>query len=403
MHRLLTGWRPHVLLTLLTALFLVPGLLSPQPNGGAEEAFIAMTRALALHQAEPVASPGAHWLGLASLHATGSLLSDALWPHRLPSALCVLLAVLILHQTGRILLNRPLALVGAALFAATLALGEAGVQAGAAAPGLAAGLALIQVLVRAYHQANGGPRLSLWQCHGFWLLLGLTLLTQGLGWPLVALALAGVLALRPKGVGRAGLGWLVPLRPFPGVLFLAALVAPWLATLPEGALAQALWPGKAFSPALLALPALAWPGWIFAYPAVKRLWAERADPANAALGAWALSGLVLAPILPAVGMAAFAWTAPLCLATAAALFAVRDGTYALFPKPASLTVVGLWAVVAALAISQLAQDPEATATIGAATAALSGVYALALVWRGLYLNAAMAGILCALVLRLGGY
>jgi hypothetical protein len=403
MYRLLTGWRPHALLTLLTALFLAHGLISPLPNGGGEEAFVAVTQALALHQMEPVASPAAHWLGLLSLHATGSLLSDSLWPHRLPSALGVLLAVLILHQTGRVLLNRPLALVAAVLFSATLALGEVGVQAGATAPGLAVGLALIHVLVRAFHQANGGPPLALWQCHGFWILLGLALLTQGLAWPLVGLVTAGLLALRPKGVARTGAGWLVPLRPFPGVIFLAALVAPWLATLPDGALGQALWPGEPLSVALIALPALAWPCWIFAYPAIRRLWAERADPANAALGHWLIAGLVLTPILPAAETGVFAWSAPLCLATAAALFAVRDGTYDLFPKPASLTVVGLWAVIAALAISQLAQSPGSVAIVGAATGALAGVYALALVWRGLYLNAAMAGVLCALVLRLGGY
>jgi hypothetical protein len=403
MYRLLAGWRPHLVLTLLTLLMLAPALLDPMPRTEAEGAFIAATRALAHAGVEPVGAPGAHWLGLAALHATGTLLTDVVWPHRLPSVLCVILAVLMVHQTGRVLLNKPIALVGSALFAAALALGEAGAQAGATAPALAAGLTLIYIVVRAFHQANGGPPLAVWQCHAFWIVLGLALLTQGLAWPAIALGLTIPLAARRRGVARQGLAWLMPLRPFPGVVFLAALVAPWLASLPDGTLAEALWPGAPLSPALVALPALAWPCWLFAYPAGRRLWEERADPANLALGAWLVSGLILTPVLPDPGAAALAWAAPLALATGAALFAVRDGTYALFPKPLSLSVVGLWAVLAALAISQLAEMPGTTAIVAAATAALAAAYALILVWRGHYINAAMTGVLCALVLRLGGY
>ncbi|ABC23875.1 ArnT family glycosyltransferase [Rhodospirillum rubrum] len=396
MHRLITRWHPFALLTLLSLALLLPAVLGA-PLGFDEARFLDDTRTLAGGGSEPIATPGAHWLGLLVLWAGGE--GAPLWGTRLPDLLCAVLGVLVVHDIGRTVFNKKIALVAGALFAASLALDGIGTRAGAGAPGALAGLALMDLLMRLHLQAKGGAPMALWMAHGFWFVLGAALLTQGLAWPLLAVAFLALISAE-----RRSLGWLVPLRPFPGVIFLAAVIGPWLAALPEGTLGTALWPPMAGEPALVAPTALLvlWPTALFAAPALGRLWNERADPANSGLAAWLIGAIGLIALHDTAALAALPGLAPLALATAAALFAVRDGTYGLFRQPPALGVYALWGVATGWLIVEAGDRAAWTteACLAAAATTLAGLYTLILIGRGRYLNAAAAALLTALLLRL---
>ncbi len=399
MHRLLVFPVPQLLLALFTGVMALPDLVRFGPVSAAEGAFVELTRLMAVGGAEAVASPGAHWLGLLALKLGPDLLSEAFWPHRLPSVACAVGAAWMLHAIARLLVGGRAALVASALFAACLAFATAAGTAGGAAPGLLAGLTLLYVLARLHMQGFGKPAMPVWMAHGFWLVLGAAMLAQGLVWPLLVVVLAAALSWRRGGGVGSRMGWLMPLRPFPGVIFLAAMIGPWLASVPDNRLAEALWPGSV--PAITAdLPFSAWPVWLFAAAAVGRLRAERMAAAEGFLGLWLLTGLMGLLAWPDPSTAVLVWSAPLALATGQALFAVRDGSYALFRHRASAAGMVLWLVATAWLVAVQAAMPGPAAAIAAVAAALAGAYTAVFLWRGHYLNGLAAALVVALILRL---
>lgn len=403
MQSLLQGYRPYLLLTLLWALVALPGLTSMPVMDRDEARFVQATRQMAesndyvvvrfqdeLRAKKPV---GIYWLQAAMVDAFSHPAKTDAWPYRLPSALGVLLAVLMTFRLGSVLFDRRIALLAGGLLATSL---MAAVEAHLAkTDGVLLGLTSVVMgcFGLIYLAGKGGPKAPSWAALALWLALGCALLVKG---PVTLMIL--LLTMITLGIADRTVVFLHGLRPVMGLLLCGAIVGPWLAAVTSAtkgafvqkAVAEDLLPkllgaqeshGAAPGFYVAIVLVTLFPASLFLFPALVRAWRERSLPGIRYALAWLVPSWIVFELLPTKLPH---YTLPLypalALIIATCLFAVRDGTYQrLAALPARLWY-GLWSLVA-LALA-------------------GGFIALPIVYGGgwsLWSIPAVAGVLLALV------
>ncbi len=236
----LSHGRAALALVLLSLALFTPGLFALQPMDRDEPRFAQATKQMletgdfvdirfqddARHK-KPV---GIYWLQATAVTAADMVgIPDALRTigfYRVPSWLAAIGSVLLLYWGALAFLSRRGALVAAALMAATVLIGVEGRLAKTDAALLLTCLVGFGVLARAWFAAvSPATARSIHVGHvwAFWLAMAVGILIKGPITPMIVFVPALALALREKS-GR----WLLPLRPWLGLLIIAVIVAPWL-------------------------------------------------------------------------------------------------------------------------------------------------------------------------------
>ncbi|HEX6443219.1 MAG TPA: glycosyltransferase family 39 protein [Stellaceae bacterium] len=306
---MLRGIRPYAVLCLLCLILYLPGLAAIPPLDRDEARFAQATRQMLetgdfvrirfQDEARNKKPIGIYWLQAAAVAAFSSPGSAAIWPYRLPSALAAATAVLLTFGLGaRLFDSRPAGFIAAVLTAsalgvvveAHLAKTDAALLAAVVAGQGALGLAYIAT--RTGHQV-GWPLPFL-----FWVAEAVAILLKGPPGPLLALLTAGCLSIADRDIH-----WVKSLRPFSGVLIMAAIVAPWLIAVQSAtaghfisdSLAHELLPklvgaqeshGGPPGYYLAVVIATFWPGSLFIVPALIWGWRQRRAAACRFLLAW---------------------------------------------------------------------------------------------------------------------
>lgn len=221
------GWRGQIALTLLALALYLPGFVSI-PTIDRDEARYAQASRQMIESGDYVdirfqETPrykkpiGIYWLQSASVVAFADPTSRQIWPHRLPSILAALAAILLTARLGRILFGEDVGFAAGAILAATpLMLIQARMATTDAA--LLACCLLAMNGLAGLHKGGGGWRDPFF----FWTGLALGILIKGPVAPLVAGATILTLIL----VERRW-AWLRTLRPIAGLAWLMLLVLPW--------------------------------------------------------------------------------------------------------------------------------------------------------------------------------
>ncbi|SIS48773.1 ArnT family glycosyltransferase [Insolitispirillum peregrinum] len=435
MQSLLQGYRPYLLLTLLWAFVALPGLTSMPVMDRDEARFVQATRQMAesndyvvvrfqdeLRAKKPV---GIYWLQSAMVDAFSHPAKTDAWPYRLPSALGMLMAVLMTFRLGLVLFDRRIALLAGGLLATSL---MAAVEAHLAkTDGVLLGLTSVVMgcFGLIYLAGKGGPKAPSWAALALWLALGCALLVKG---PVTLMIL--LLTMITLGIADRTVVFLHGLRPVMGLLLCGAIVGPWLAAVTSAtkgafvqkAVAEDLLPkllgaqeshGAAPGFYVAIVLVTLFPASLFLFPALVRAWRERSLPGIRYALAWLVPSWIVFELLPTKLPH---YTLPLypalALIIATCLFAVRDGTYQRLAALPAMLWYGLWSLVALalaggfIALPILYGDGWSLWSIPAAAGVL-----LALGWgwlnllRHRFLNAAaavMAGAVLTYASTFGG-
>ncbi|GAA0582355.1 glycosyltransferase family 39 protein [Caenispirillum bisanense] len=432
MQTILQGWRPYAILTLLCALLYLPGLAAVPPLDRDESRFVQASRQMMVtddyvtiwFQDEPRHKKpvGIHWLQSASVEAFSDPHSTAVWPYRLVSVLGAVLAVIGTFYFGAALFDRRVAFAAAGILGASLILVTEAHQAKTDAMLLACAVAAQGVFARLYLQSRGGGvAVPGWNVVLFWLAIGWAVMVKGPVVPVVVLLTMLALAVADRSVS-----WLHGLRPVMGMPLALAVFLPWYLAVGEatdgGFLAEAV--GKDLLPKLLAgqeshgappgyylllATVTFWPGSLFLWPSLWRSWRQRTQPALRFLLAWLVPAWLMFELVPTKLPHYTLPTYPaLALMVAAALFAVRDGTWDMLARRGARAWYAVWAVVGvALAVAAVVLpvhygDGFNALSLPVAAAALAAAAVpLWLAWRRRFLNAMAAGVAAA-ALTYGG-
>lgn len=422
MQKILQGWRPYAILTLLCALLYVPGIASVPPLDRDESRFVQASRQMMVtddyvtiwFQDEPRHKKpvGIHWLQSAVVDTLSHPQATEVWPYRLVSVFGAVLAVLGTFYFGSALLDRRVAFAGAAVLGASLILVTEAHQAKTDAMLLACAVAAQGVFGRLYMQSRGGKAVPSWNVILFWLALGWAVMVKGPVVPVVVL-----LTMIPLAVADRSISWLHGLRPVMGIPLALAVFLPWYLAVDQatdgGFLSEAV--GKDLLPKLLAgqeshgappgyylLLALVtfWPGSLFLWPSLWRGWKERANAPYRFLLAWIIPAWIMFELVPTKLPH---YTLPLypalALLVAAALFAVRDGTYEMLSRRPARTWYAVWTVVglalaaASIILPILHGDGFTGWSVPVAAAAVAAaVVPVVLAWRRRFLGAMAVAI-----------
>ena len=233
--------RACALLVLLSALFFLPGFVSLQPMDRDEPRFAqASKQMLESHDfidirfqddaryKKPV---GIYWLQAASVAAGEALgVSDAartIALYRIPSLFGAIAAVLLTYWTALAFLTQRNAFLSAALFSGCILIGVEARLAKTDAVLLATVLMVMGTLARLWlRNATPAtlPPLPRATIMLFWIALGVSILIKGPITLMVALLAALVLSVKERSAR-----WLLPLRPWLGLIIVVLIVLPWLA------------------------------------------------------------------------------------------------------------------------------------------------------------------------------
>ena len=230
----LSGIRPYALLGLLCLILCAPGLAAIPPLDRDEARFAQATRQMLetgdfvrirfQEEARNKKPIGIYWLQAAAVTAFSSPESAAIWPYRLPSALAATAAVLLTFGFGaRLCDSRAAGFVAAVLTASALGVVVEAHLAKTDAALLAAIVAGQGALGLVYIATRAGRRVGWPLPLLFWVAEAAAILMKGPPGPMLALLTAGCLSIADR-----DLHWIKGLRPFAGVLIIAAAVAPWL-------------------------------------------------------------------------------------------------------------------------------------------------------------------------------
>ncbi len=307
-------------LILLCLAFYLPGIKAMPPVDRDEARFAQATRQMVesgdyvrinfQDQARNKKPIGIYWLQAASVVLSGTAGSREIWPHRVPSLLGAMAAVLFTFGIGRRLFDRKTAFLGAAFCAGSLLLTIeahlAKTDAVMLATIAASQLGLSRYYVRPDPDTPVGPG-------AFWLFWGgqaLGILIKGPIPPMVSLlTILGLFA------ADRNLKWLKGIRPLRGLLLVAAVASPWLIAIGvatkgafyQGALGKDLFSKVAsgqeshgFPPGyyLLLVWATFWPASSFLVPGLWRAWKLRSSPAVRFCLAWIVPVWLVFELVP---------------------------------------------------------------------------------------------------------
>ncbi|MGL4635437.1 MAG: ArnT family glycosyltransferase, partial [Beijerinckiaceae bacterium] len=317
------GWltlshiRACLALVVISLCLLTPGLFSLQPMDRDEPRFAQATKQMlesddyvdirSQDEARHKKPVGIYWLQTLTVSAGEALgVKDAqrtIGLYRLPSWLAALGSVLLVYWGALAFLSRRGAFVAAALMASTVLIGVEARLAKTDAALLFTCLVGFGVLSRLWFAAvSPSTAQPITKAHAivFWLAMAVGILVKGPITPMIVLVPALALSLRERSAR-----WLMPLRPWLGLLIVAVIVAPWLTAIaiksggsfftdsigkdmlgkvgqgqerhwgPPGLYATLFW-------------ATAWPMAVFMALAFHFSWKERRDDAVAFLLAWVI-------------------------------------------------------------------------------------------------------------------
>ena len=306
----MTALRPYLALGLLCLVLYVPGMALVPPLDRDEARYAQASRQMVetgdwgrlYFQDEPrLKKPaGVYWLQAAAVTLLSDAASPKMWPYRLPSLLAALAASLMTFYFGSFLIGREGAFLAAALLGGCLMLVTEAHLAKTDAVLLACVVAAQGALARFYQAARGtttsppgwGAALT------FWAAQGLGILVKGPIVPFLSALTYITLSLADR-----DFRWGLRLKPLPGLVFAAAIAAPWFHAISQatkgGFMAQSVgqdlipkllggqeshggWPGYYLVLALLTF----WPASLFLAPALHRAWAERRQAAVRFCLAW---------------------------------------------------------------------------------------------------------------------
>jgi len=255
---------------------------------------------------------GIYWLQAAATKlAGGESVTNPIWTYRLPSLLGALGAVLVTLAIGRRWFGVEAGFAGAALLAATLLLNVEARQAKTDAMLLLTVMLAMMPLAEAWVPSREqGPPLPRRHWILFWAAIGAGILIKG---PIILMIVA--LTAATLSIHDRGLGWLLRLRPWPGVAIAAAIALPWLIAIMisshgafltqslGGDMAAKLTGGQeshgAPPGAFLAMFTVAfWPGSLFALLALPWVWRNRRDRAVVLALAWVIPSWIVFEAVP---------------------------------------------------------------------------------------------------------
>jgi 4-amino-4-deoxy-L-arabinose transferase-like glycosyltransferase len=310
------GRRPYLLLILLCLLLYLPGLSALPPIDRDESRFAQASKQMIesgdyirirfQDESRAKKPAGIYWLQVAAAKLTGH--PGAIWSYRLVSVLGATLAVLFTFGFGSRLTDRRSAVFAAGLLASCLLLVSEAHQAKTDAVQLASVVAAQGALglfyLRRGERTGWGPAMI------FWLAQAVGILIKGPVVPMISILTIVTLCLADRSAA-----WLNGLRPLPGLLLVAVLVAPWVwaisrATqgqfigtavktdlLPKLLGAQESHGGKPGTYLLLALATL-WPASLLVVPALPGAWAARRGAPTRFLLAWIIPNWLMFEIIP---------------------------------------------------------------------------------------------------------
>ena len=307
------GRRPYFLLILLCLALYLPGLTALPPIDRDESRFAQASKQMVetgdyvriQFQTESRAKKpaGIYWLQVASAKLSGH--PGSIWSYRLPSVMGAMLAVLLTFGFGSRITDRKSALLAAGLLASSFLLVSEAHQAKTDAVQLACVVAAQGALGLFYLGRAGWTPAMI-----FWLAQAIGILIKGPVVPMVSL-----LTLITLCVADRSAAWLKGLRPLPGLLLAALIVAPWAwaishATqgqfigtavktdlLPKLLGSQESHGGKPGTYLLLAM-ATFWPASLLVAPALPGAWKSRREAATRFLLAWIVPNWVMFEIIP---------------------------------------------------------------------------------------------------------
>ena len=253
---------------------------------------------------------GIHWMQAASVSLLSSPEAREIWAYRIPSLLGAMLAAAALAWGAGAFLGPQGGLLAGAMLGATFLLSTEAMIAKTDAMLCGTTTLALAALARLYAEARDGPpagRLAVWL---FWLGLALATLIKGPVGPLVVgLTLVTLLIWdrRP--------GWVVRIRPYWGLVLVAAVVGPWAGAVTvatdgafwgaalAGDLAPKLVGGQethgappGYHTGLVSL--LVFPMTLLLPAALVFAWRRRAEPGVRFAIAWLLPAWVLFELMP---------------------------------------------------------------------------------------------------------
>jgi 4-amino-4-deoxy-L-arabinose transferase-like glycosyltransferase len=311
-----TGRRPYFLLILLCLALYLPGLAALPPIDRDESRFAQASKQMIesgdyvriefQNESRAKKPAGIYWLQVAAAKLTGR--PDAIWSYRLPSMLGAMAAVLLTFGFGSRLTDRKSAFYAAGLLASCFLLVSEAHQAKTDAVQLASVVAAQGALglfyLRRDQRPGWGPAMI------FWLAQAIGILIKGPVVPMISLLTIATLCIADRSTA-----WLKGLRPLPGIILVAVLVAPWVwaishATqgqfigtavktdlLPKLLGSQESHGGKPGTYLLLAM-ATFWPASLLVAPALPGAWKSRREPITRFLLAWIIPNWVMFEIIP---------------------------------------------------------------------------------------------------------
>ena len=310
------GRRPYFLLILLCLALYVPGLGSLPPIDRDESRFAQASKQMIesgdyiriQFQGESRAKKpaGIYWLQVAAAKLTGR--PDAIWSYRLPSVLGATLAVLLTFGFGWRLVGRQAALIAAGLLASCFLLVSEAHQAKTDAMQLATVVAAQGALslfyLRRGDRPGWGPAMI------FWLAQAAGILIKGPVVPMIS-----ILTIVTLGVADRSLAWLKGLRPLPGLILTAAIVAPWAWAINHATQGQFIGTavktdllpkllgaqeshGAAPGTYLMLMMATLWPASLLVVPALPGAWMARREAATRFLLAWIVPTWLMFEAIP---------------------------------------------------------------------------------------------------------
>jgi 4-amino-4-deoxy-L-arabinose transferase-like glycosyltransferase len=248
---------------------------------------------------------GIYWLQAGAVKAGEALggprAQSTIWLYRMPSLFGALGAVLLTYWCALAFVGRRAAVLAAAMMATSLLLAVEARLAKTDAVLLATVVAAMGAMARVYLRSRRDDAVALvpWALPAiFWTALAAGVLIKG---PLI-LMIVGLTAAGVSILDRSG-RWLLRLRPLPGLLWFALLVAPWFVLILNRAgdafLAESVgrdMAGKIFSGQeshgappglyLLLFWVTFWPGALLAGLAAPTVWRARREPGAQFLLAW---------------------------------------------------------------------------------------------------------------------
>ncbi len=315
-----SGWKPYVVLILLSCFYYLPGISSFPATDRDESRFAQASRQMLesgdfvdirFQQTPRHKKPiGIYWLQAASAALTVGRESSSIWAYRLPSFIGATLAVLMTFFFGQALFSKKTALLGAAILSSSLLLTVEAHLAKTDAVLLSAIVLMQGALGKIYLGTQKNRDTGMMAAMVFWAGCGLGILLKGPISFIIALMTLSTLMVSDKNCLLFH-----RLHPAKGLLLLLIMVLPWFIAISintegafiKGALFSDLIPklisgqeshGAPPGYYILLFSALFWPSSVYALWAIWPSWKNRSNRSIRFCLAWIVPFWLMFEIIP---------------------------------------------------------------------------------------------------------